>query len=548
MPQEYIQISNFGFGLDTRRSILTSQPGTLVSLTDGHVNQGGEIEKRKAFGVLGGAALPAGCFGLEISSTLITTFGSIATPGVFATTFSGLVLYQRLQSPLGTAMSKVIGSTSFEGNCWVIAQFNSGAETYGFYNGVLVFDFTDGLITSGLNTNVKIAAALAALVNRQTSTTGYSAVQNPNPNDNSVNITGRVGGAYKISQSVVTAAGVITTSLVTTGVPAVGAVQATGQFQITGGNANAGTNKITSVKVGTTELLSASVDWVTSNELTAAAVVTNINGFTGTSTYAALAQGSTIIIYAPAGTGSNNKVVKVTSAGNICIGDCSFSFTGQTTMSITSCVANGVDLTGGGVAAQATLQALAAALVTAINTNTGTTGYLAFNPKDAGGNAQNFVRVSKAVTSSDDSPVNIQVSIATGGTGGGVQTGSSAPLIAGVNEVVVVGSTGNIGTIGLPIGQVQTDPGDITAFATGGSLFGYTFLWSAVTGANPYSISILSKTASSPIFYVALPAQIIGNQFGFTTKSVQGQFICTVTDSAGNVSVTPVVSITLIKI
>lgn len=42
-------IETFKFGLDTRRDVLTSQAGTLVTALNVFVNQGGELEKRKAF-------------------------------------------------------------------------------------------------------------------------------------------------------------------------------------------------------------------------------------------------------------------------------------------------------------------------------------------------------------------------------------------------------------------------------------------------------------------------------------------------------------------
>lgn len=45
----YIQIDNFSGGLDDRKSILTSAPGTLAYLNNAHLTAGGEIEKRKAF-------------------------------------------------------------------------------------------------------------------------------------------------------------------------------------------------------------------------------------------------------------------------------------------------------------------------------------------------------------------------------------------------------------------------------------------------------------------------------------------------------------------
>jgi len=45
----YLVVENFNGGLDTRRHVLVSKPGTLAQLTDAHVTRGGEIEKRKAF-------------------------------------------------------------------------------------------------------------------------------------------------------------------------------------------------------------------------------------------------------------------------------------------------------------------------------------------------------------------------------------------------------------------------------------------------------------------------------------------------------------------
>lgn len=46
---ETFKISNFKYGLDTRREQLTSQPGTLFVGENLHVNPGAELEKRKAF-------------------------------------------------------------------------------------------------------------------------------------------------------------------------------------------------------------------------------------------------------------------------------------------------------------------------------------------------------------------------------------------------------------------------------------------------------------------------------------------------------------------
>lgn len=71
---EHITIQNFKYGLDSRKSELTSQPGTLVKCENAHINQGGEVEKRKGFVLQG--TLPVGCFGLQETNNGIFTFGS----------------------------------------------------------------------------------------------------------------------------------------------------------------------------------------------------------------------------------------------------------------------------------------------------------------------------------------------------------------------------------------------------------------------------------------------------------------------------------------
>ncbi len=76
----FITFSNFKNGLDTRRSELTTQPGALLQLQDAHVNEGAEIEKRRAFQV--GSYIPENALGIEVT-------GQGFTPGYFG----GLVCF-----------------------------------------------------------------------------------------------------------------------------------------------------------------------------------------------------------------------------------------------------------------------------------------------------------------------------------------------------------------------------------------------------------------------------------------------------------------------
>lgn len=77
MPENirYTVLENFKAGLDRRRSILTSVPGSLYQLQNGHINQGGEVEKRQQFNP-SAASYPSWTFGIEPDSTGIRVFGS----------------------------------------------------------------------------------------------------------------------------------------------------------------------------------------------------------------------------------------------------------------------------------------------------------------------------------------------------------------------------------------------------------------------------------------------------------------------------------------
>jgi len=81
----YIAITNFKYGLDTRRSQLSSQPGTLLVLNNAHITEGGQIEKRKAFVK---TTMPASTYGLQQTSTTIYKFGSKSSTGLSIATVS----------------------------------------------------------------------------------------------------------------------------------------------------------------------------------------------------------------------------------------------------------------------------------------------------------------------------------------------------------------------------------------------------------------------------------------------------------------------------
>ena len=151
----FFEIQNFKFGLDTRRSELTSQPGTLEVLQNAHINQGGEIEKRKSFVATG---LPANVFGFQETLDGIYVFGSVAAP-----TLSAPFLYQKLVHPLGLAMTGVVSSTYINDEVFVVTTWSNG-DVLCYYDGNLVDDFTSGLQNSVNNTPYKMALDLTTRI------------------------------------------------------------------------------------------------------------------------------------------------------------------------------------------------------------------------------------------------------------------------------------------------------------------------------------------------------------------------------------------------
>ena len=321
----YIEIANFKYGLDARRSILSTVPGALTKLENAHITQGGEIEKRKSFVSF---TMPSDTFGLQAVSGGLLTFGSIATPGAFPVSIGTVqVNYQRLQHPNGTtAMSSVVSSTVFDGLAFVIAEFTDG-KRYPYYNGSLVTDFTDILRLAHLSTNALFAAHIAGVINAKA--TGFTATQQANPNDFKVDIQGAAGTDFEVSVSEETV-GNGTLSVATTVNPINGSDEtlAVGSFRIMAGSEaaqNVLTVKVVSPAAAETTLTNgpSAVPWNNTDEQTALDVANNIAAFSGTSGFTASAVGDRVIITPVAGQGDarNDYVVKVEAAGNVCIGN-----------------------------------------------------------------------------------------------------------------------------------------------------------------------------------------------------------------------------------
>lgn len=177
-----LYIRDFRYGLDTRRGELTQRPGSLEVLHNGFINQGGEIENRKAFVR---TARISGTYGLQSTSSGLVTFGSAdlasSHPVNIGTVGTPIyVNYVRCQHPSVLdgmssgvpTMSKVKFSTSFGGLAFVVAEFSDG-NTFAYYDEDVVEDVTKGRILPYLvGRNDRIAAHLIRIVNE---TAAYTA-------------------------------------------------------------------------------------------------------------------------------------------------------------------------------------------------------------------------------------------------------------------------------------------------------------------------------------------------------------------------------------
>lgn len=160
-----INIQDWKFGLDTRRTELTSQLGTLLTLENAFINQGAEIEGRKSFVKKG--QLPNGCFDIVALPTGLVTFGSINAPAMPAG-LTGLVTYQKLTHPFHPGISSddptpptmtgIVASRAFNNQTVAVASYANyvdpllgiwhfEAASYMFVNGLPVWQQALGKVT-----------------------------------------------------------------------------------------------------------------------------------------------------------------------------------------------------------------------------------------------------------------------------------------------------------------------------------------------------------------------------------------------------------------
>lgn len=523
----YTVIENFRFGLDTRRSILTSQVGTLLTLQDAHVNQGGECEKRKAFVGIDttptAASHVTNVLGMQDVASSIVLFGgernddAIHWPPYPFT-------YQRLTRTLASGglivnAVAVVYSTTFAGKTFVIATMSDGSTCL-FYDAVQISDSYAGTIPTGFGSTFMQYTMVEAV----NATGVYTAVRNAG--DGSVDITGPVGKGSDFDVTITTTGTVVLTSSLQNGpVDQVPGQIAVGAFRIVAGTTLANVNKITSIKANTTQLITGSrVDYNTSNVQTAADVVTNINNNTNTSGFNAKNVADVITIYANSiGTTDNGFVVEVISAGNLCVSDSTLAFSGTgftlDYVRVNSLVTAAQTDILGGVQTHTnaeTLAAFATKVEGAINAGTGVHGFIA-----CGVGA--LLKISPAKSRSDDkvNPIEAGYTVTGGQTGGvGTTTGDPLNVIPTPTSLGLSLLNARTGTFASPTGQ------QVTVQVTGGTP-PYTYLWTITTPDNTIRLTPTTPANNSTSVY-----GLVTNP-GSSHRTSDVRLVYTVTDQGG---------------
>lgn len=149
-------VDDFKLGLDTRRSILTAEPGSLRVLDNCIITQGGEIEKAASFVQV--ATLPAGSQGIHGTNTgadgteeiytwcLGASPGTNTTVATFTLTSTGVtvpVIQQQLQMTTGQTLARVSAADEYgPGNMFVVGNVNPGNVLTNWWEGNIVPGYT----------------------------------------------------------------------------------------------------------------------------------------------------------------------------------------------------------------------------------------------------------------------------------------------------------------------------------------------------------------------------------------------------------------------
>lgn len=300
----YLVIESFKGGVDRRRPIYASKPGTLWTCENAHISMGGDIEQRKAFVDRGGFS--ADTFGLVAVGESLYTFGSSA-PG--AVTVPSGVIYQQFVYP-GAAMTKYIDHDLFDGLIYVIAQFGDGSVQH-FYDGVLVAAWNDGIVRSYMGNLTGMATALAALIDASVNYVALAAAQ-------VITVTAATAGVPFTASPFAENGGAtddetMVAATVTPNVVGVTSASSSFTFSVRGGP---GAGALGGLLVGGVAVISVGVNWATSDTVFAAAIATQINTDVSAPDYTATSSGAEVTVTAAVvGPTANGLEVLATTTG-----------------------------------------------------------------------------------------------------------------------------------------------------------------------------------------------------------------------------------------
>jgi len=418
-----IWVKEFNSGLDTRRLPETVEGAALIRAVDGHINRGGQFEKRAAF--VPAYSLPSGTVGLANTAGGLVVFGNASEPVGLPAGIS----YQRLQHPDGT--TTLARSPSFDlyaGKVYAVGEFADGSLHH-YYDEERVTDFGDGRARAAFRVVDGYTIPAASASGSFEVTGGSSGVGNQ-ITDIAIDGVSIVSGPVAFAASnAATASGIaaeinshtsspdysaaaagqtVTVTAVSTGATVngkeilvtVGGDVTVGNSALMSGGASASASSLSSLTVDGVPIISGPVSWVTSNSGAASAIAAEINSHTSSPDYTATAVGDQVnIIAADAGTSSNGLVVAYTTASGLSLtpgsgfalsggGDpvlavaatTTFDITGGTSGSgnqITSVAVNGVTITSAAVAWATSNDATASALAANIAAHTSSPNYTA---------------------------------------------------------------------------------------------------------------------------------------------------------------------------
>lgn len=334
-------LSSWQDGLDSRRSNLTTSPHALEVAQNVHINQGAEVEKRRAMVDFG--ATTATQFGLEVTSAGLTNFGS----AVAATEPFG-VSYVRLQHPSDNtiAMTAILCSCSFAGKSWAVARFVNN-DVFIYYNGVVISACTNGLVLTGAATNQAVATQFYNFLNTAYFTSLGFQVSAPVLNSTSyyVDVFSTPGVSFTLVESIISSAtGTLGTLLISSQSQGTAFSQANFGFAVYMGN----TGSLFSVKVSTdsgvtfgVSLLGAPVLWAPLDK-TGYATALNIAATISSSVTALPITGNannnqiTLLADSSLGATPNGYPVQIVSSGDFCLDDMVLDMSGVATGALTS--------------------------------------------------------------------------------------------------------------------------------------------------------------------------------------------------------------------